>query len=237
MGKPDGGQSRADQLAAIAAALCQPIKARQSAMDELVPFIERTATSVGRRYPLDREVRQLVRQEAPGLVWEKIADFRAEAGSFAAWCHAVLHNALVDRLRGDQRHKRLCKQLAEGIIHDDGGLAKRFAQADRAAPFRRADLDRIASQPVADRVIVLCLLGLWNKVPQPIWEEWTTLWAEQNGIDLPFPPGALVALHDGHDRKRWLAELLGITEGAISQRLCRARAWLKQLSYVRELNQ
>jgi hypothetical protein len=105
-------------------------------------------------------------------------------------------------------------------------------------PFSDADLDRLASWDARHRIEVLCLAGLWVKVPDSLWVAWVRAYEATRNVPLgrPFPPDDFLTLDDPAARTAPLARLLGYDRAnTLSVRWLRGRRRLDDLDFLRDL--
>lgn len=147
---------------------------------------------------------------------------------FKPWCYVVLRNLWRDRLRRQQvRH---AQEYVEGISEAQAS-GQRSDGVD--LQFSGNDIKTIDRWPDADRVFLLCVAGLWMKVPLAQWKQWCL------ALDLPatFPPDQLKDKDEPPQRVHWLSEHLGIRPNTIVQRWCRGQERLRALDMFRSGDQ
>jgi hypothetical protein len=108
---------------------------------------------------------------------------------------------------------------------------------DEHAPLSPEDLDLIRNWPLAHRLAVLALCGLWRRVPQSEWLAWATEYrtTRQGSLSEPFPPESLDAHDDVPGRNGVICEAMGVLRNTLSVWLCRCKPSLRTLKCVREL--
>jgi RNA polymerase sigma factor (sigma-70 family) len=208
---------------------------REEAFNALRPLINLTAKVVS--VPFAVQTRSDLLQEAESYVWERIGKFRP--GRFESWCHTVLRNLVLDWLR----RKRVAGGRAPPVgpnVEGDGGNSVEpetsdfrpvlEAALDRQTAFSAADVRRIEEWRLRERVVLLCLSGLWDKVAR---EKWAT-WLRDCGVVMPFPPSHFAAATE-RQRNAILASALGITRNNLAQQWSRGRKLLRGLDYLRDL--
>jgi hypothetical protein len=105
---------------------------------------------------------------------------------------------------------------------------ERFVDHDwSTAPFSRADLATIESWETRDAVVLLGVTGLGRKLP-PNW--WAQLLRRAGATG-----DCSDELFDSDAARPMLAEMLGVSRGAIDQRWHRKQRLLRQLHFIREL--
>jgi hypothetical protein len=110
-------------------------------------------------------------------------------------------------------------------------------QAALATPFSGPELDELQVLDPCLRVEVLCLGGLWLKVPASAWEEWLAEYERKRDVVLvrPFPPDDFIHHDAPAERMRPLAQCLGYRTNTLSVRWKRNKHRLKGLAFVRNL--
>jgi DNA-directed RNA polymerase specialized sigma24 family protein len=210
----------------------------------VAPLIERIARRVAQG--AGKSDREEFIEEALSLVLAprsksppRIGLYRPEEGAFEVWLHRVLINCWRSRRRGDRRRGRELINAAAVPARPDSGAED--WPADGAAlegPFSEADLARLASWGDRYRVEVLCLAGLWVKVPDQLWESWLRSYeaAGRKSLPRPFPPDEFLNLDDPGRRTVPLARLLGYGRAnSLSVRWHRGRKRLEVLDFIRHL--
>jgi DNA-directed RNA polymerase specialized sigma24 family protein len=169
----------------------------------------------------------------------RIVLYRPGDGPLGAWLRSVLRNCWRSRRRaaarrafslGDARAVA-AKPAWDGNAEADPAMAL-------TSPFSRTDLARAAGWGVRYRVELLCLAGLWLKVPPPVWEGWVRGYESATGrlLPRPFPPVEFLALDDPGSRTAPLARLLGYPRAnTLSVRWWRTQHRLEELDFIRAL--
>jgi RNA polymerase sigma-70 factor (ECF subfamily) len=107
----------------------------------------RRAYATALRLLRDRIRAEEVVQDAFVRAWESLPSFRGDS-AFGSWLHRITVRAACDRVRQDDRRPH--------SIDDDGATARYVAEARRAMPDARVDLERaIATLPAGARVVLL----------------------------------------------------------------------------------
>jgi RNA polymerase sigma factor (sigma-70 family) len=222
-----------DGLAAIVADSRHPEPTRNRAFQELLPVIRFIARRVAARFSV--HYRDDLLDDAAGEVWQALTRSRPEE-SFEAWCYGVLRHHLLDRFRKEQRernHQRTMPQQSE-----TPNLQEALERAlDRQEPFRTPDLVALRAWPLPQRLMVLSLIGLWEKVPRDEWKAWAGEYRTATGDTLPdpFPPEELEECGDIAQRNAVLSDAMGVLRNTLSVWLYRYKGRLRELEYVRAL--
>jgi hypothetical protein len=215
-----------------------PAARREQARASLVPFVRRQA----RRLAAGRgQVGQDLIDESASWVLhpERLRNFDPGRGSFAGWCASVLRNRRHDLGRESERQQlhREKAPLGDSVVALAGQQASLRAdlRLDLVAPFAPGDLAEIESWPPWDRIALLCLGLLWQKVPPETW----TRWVGQCRLGQPFPPPEYVQVLDAprQERHDCLAQILGWSRNTLSQRWCRGQRRLLDLTFIQGLRQ
>jgi hypothetical protein len=143
-------------------------------------------------------------EEAPAFVLgpreggrPRIASYNPSSGSLQGLLYAMLKRAWYSRLRKQKPMSGLLGDIQAPQMPDRFSL---FGES-----FSARDLEALAGWAAADRILVLCLTGLWLKVrPESTWRAWV----EECGLGWPFPGDDFLR---ADDPRRWLAQALGIT--------------------------
>jgi RNA polymerase sigma factor (sigma-70 family) len=223
----------ADGLAGIASDATQPQAVRERALEELLPTIRRVARRVATRFagPYAADLSD----EAAGKVWPALKGFQSGA-SFEAWCYGVLRNYMVDRLRQEQRERAARARLPPVDRAPD--LQQALERAlDRQGRLPEADLATLRAWPLRQRLALLGLTGLWEKVAGEEWEAWVGEYRAHSEGDLPdpFPPEHLRQADDVAQRNAILSGALQVPRNTLSVWLFRYKQRLRDLHYVRGL--
>ena len=204
----------------------------EQAMLQLSRFITQTARRVhaGHGGALRPQNAADFVSAAPGLVWKKLPNFlgwyereldpvtRESAGKdfFAAWCYRELEyryldhgrtQAAEDRDRAVRTSEWLADPKAVAVDEEDGEFSLSPAEARK-----------LASWDALDGVILFCLAGQWDKVPQPVWDGWVS----SLGFGHGFPPTEFVSAPPRLKRQA-LASALGVSRDVIYQRWLRLK--------------
>jgi DNA-directed RNA polymerase specialized sigma24 family protein len=222
-----------DDLAAIARDSSPEEERHSRAVVGLLPTIRRVACRIATRFSglsSDEFV-----EEARGLVWEGLLGY-VSGNSFEAWCYGVLRNHLLARLRSQRRERAHRKEVTDEpqAAELQRGLEKAL---DREAPFSEADLAVIRAWPVAQRLAVLVVTGLYRHVPKAEWEAWIHEHGKIHQRDLPnpFPPDSLGEGGNLAERNAILCEAMRVSRNTLSVWLYRRKPILRELQYVRDL--
>jgi RNA polymerase sigma factor (sigma-70 family) len=223
----------ADGLAGLAADRTQPQERRDRALEALTPTIRRIARRLALRFPGPYSDDFI--GEAAGEVWQALAGYQP-GGSFAGWCYRVLRNHLFDRFRQEQRQGEHRAKWA--LATQTPGLQQALEQAlDRETILPPADLATLRTWPLPQRLALLSLSGLWQKVPAEEWLAWVVECRTSGSYDLPepFPPEELLQHNDIAGRNGVLSAALGVPRNTLSVWLYRSKQRLRELQYVRAL--
>jgi len=159
---------------------------------------------------------------------------RAPPHQFETWCSRVLHNRLLDL--GRRRRRQIDRPMDEALLSEDPRSAWPVlaieAQIDLETSFCAADLEAIRSWKFTKQCLtLLCLTGLWRKVPESLWRELTVL----AGIAEAFPPESFLHCQDAESRQESLADALDVDPKTLNQYRHRYLHLIHQLDFVREL--
>jgi DNA-directed RNA polymerase specialized sigma24 family protein len=241
--------ARRQALTALIAAYTEEIaegagagEAGRALPDLLAPEIQRVARQVARgaghaeRDEFVQESLSLILARRSKTSPPRICGYRPEEeGALSGWLLTVLGRCWIDRLRRAGRRPRTLGDPARVPAADPGPTS--WPEATLTSPFSEVDLDQLASWDACYRLEVLCLGGLWLKVPPPLWEEWGRAYETTRKVSLgrPFPPDEFLALDDPAARTVPLARLLGRRANTLSVRWLRGRRRLEELDFVRDL--
>jgi hypothetical protein len=149
----------------------------------------------------------------------RIAIYRPEEGQVEALLRTMLSRAWVSRIRRDKPTLPLVADAPEHKAQDWAALL--------AEPFPTGELRQMAGWNALDRVLLLCLTGLWLKLPQEVWRDWVA----RCGLTWPFPPKEFLC----SDKPRlWLAEALGMTTQQLYRRWHRKHHLLTEIQSLRD---
>jgi DNA-directed RNA polymerase specialized sigma24 family protein len=231
---PEALPEDGDGLAQVAADMSRPEPERRRAFERLIPVIQWVARRLAVRFT--GQQRDDVVSDAPGDVWEVIGQFPGVA-QFEPWCYTVLRNRWFDKIRKERRRHDLDTTRPSPVTADrDIRMAVERA-IDSSQPFAPDDLALIRAWPHRDRLVLLCLTGLWNKVPAEEWGRWLADHRTRHGVPAQgdFPPSALCRCDQIAERNALLAESLHLRRNTVSVLLYRGKDRLLELRYVREL--
>jgi DNA-directed RNA polymerase specialized sigma24 family protein len=222
-----------DELAVIARDGSRHEEHRNRAMRELLPTIHQVALRVIVRFAGLSSDDFL--DEAPGQVWPALMGYEP-GNSFEAWCYGVLRNHLLAQLRQRQRERahRSDAVLESQVIELQRAL-ERALDSQNSLPVE--DLVTVREWPVAQRLAVLALSGLWMHVPEIEWMKWLQEYRTTHDRPLPdpFPPGTLGECDSLAGRNAVLCEALKVPRNTLSVWLHRRKPMLRGLQYVRDL--
>lgn len=119
---------------------------RNRAMDGLRPVIDGAARSAAARF--DQRWRLQLIDEAPRIIWERLASFDPNRGTFPAWCWTVLHHAFADLFRELARAEAAALRCAEeyGTRGPADWQRERQKHNERVGRMREI-LDSVARRP------------------------------------------------------------------------------------------
>jgi RNA polymerase sigma factor (sigma-70 family) len=105
---------------------------------------------------------------------------------------------------------------------------------NRQSSLGAADLVALRAWPLRQRLMLLSLTGLWEKVPREEWEAWAGEYRTEQGDSLPdpFPPAELEECADLAQRNAVLSGALGVSRNTLSVWLYRCKRRLLELNYV-----
>ena len=110
-----------------------------------------------------------------------------------------------------------------------------------AEPFSRHDRRYLAQWAVRDRILLLCLTGLYVKITSHkeeagLWEDWVIEYEKQRvgSLRRPFPPVELENLGSHNERKRPLGQALRITTQTLDVYWHRQKKLLRQLECIQD---
>lgn len=206
---------------------------RNQAMTKLVPIVMRIARQKarGRRH---EHWRQELIDESPSIIWSKLQQqaYDKARGPFEGWCGRVLKNGIIDRIRS-RRRDRLGQAVPidPATGSDPADPRAGWEQVASAVdPLGKADLDRIERWEPRDRIVLLCLSGLWLRVSPETWGRWLA----DCDLDEPFPPEGFLHLENTSQRYDVLAPALSLSRNALAQRRRRGKRALWQLDALAE---
>lgn len=182
--------------------------------------------------------------DAPAHVWEHLGQFDPARGGFRPWCRAVLWNLVRSKARDRRRQREaLCCDLASpadapsvaelvaGRQSLDDALRERMLARWHDGGLFETDLRLIQQWPPQDRVLLLCLAGVWHMAPRRLKCHWLA-----TAFDIP--PAHVPVVADQllkAETPLALSEILGVHANTITQRWRRHRHRLAQLDALREL--
>lgn len=221
-----------DGLARLAADAGQPDPLRRQAFERLIPTIEWVARRLSVRFAGQR--REDVLTDAPGDIWAAIGQFPAD-GRFEPWCYVVLRNRWFDATEKESRRRDLDVLVASSPASDPDLQLAIERSLDSTDSFARHDLTLIETWPPRDRLVLLCVAGLWHKVPAADWGRWVAEHRDRFGFPHgeSFPPEALADCDLVAERNEVLSAALNIKRNTLSVLLYRGKDRLLDLRYVR----
>jgi DNA-directed RNA polymerase specialized sigma24 family protein len=222
-----------EDLAALAADPAQSRQTRDRAFEALAPLIRRIARRLTGRFPGPASDDLL--EESGGEVWRALSGFQAGA-SFEGWCYGVLRNHLFDRFR--QEHRARTHRLNWAALSQAPGLQQALERGlDQAGLFPPADLATLRTWPLPQRLALMSLSGLWEKVPPEEWDAWVGEYRASRDHELPdpFPPDQLRHSDDLAGRNAVLSAAMRVSRNRLSVWLFRYKPRLRGLQYVRAL--
>ncbi len=135
-----------------------------STIHELDPIIRELACRASYRLP--RHCRQDFVDEAPGAVFLSLRHYDPDRGSLRGWIGAVLYNLATDLYRKMSRERH----RLEAIDVDELPGSVREAPPEMLGA---RDLARVAGwTDPKERVLLLCISGLWSLVPSSLRRRW-----------------------------------------------------------------
>jgi len=223
-----------DGLVTILLDPAQGQEMRNRALRDLSPIVHRVARRVAGRFA--GAYADDVPDDALADVWQALPGYQ-QGHSFEAWCYGVLRNKLLSRLRASAREQRHLAELRNASPeHDLQRALERLLDEQR--PFLSdSDLAALRTWPLAPRLMLLCLSGLWEKVPSDEWAAWGAEYGNQRGtlLPAPFPPDEIRESEEIAGRNAVLARAMGVVPNTLSVWLYRYKGRLRQLLYVRIL--
>jgi hypothetical protein len=222
-----------EALARLASDPAQPLVVRQGAFEQLRPVIRRAARRVAARFV--GQYREDILTDAESDVWKALVGSE-QGGFFEGWCCRVLRNGLIDRFRKERRELTHREEAASRAEPPDLHAALERA-LDRPGQLPASDLDVLRTWPLPQRLALLCLCGLWDKVPPQEWEQWLRDYRDDWDAQLPspFPSPELDRCERIAERNAILCEAMKMQRNTLSVWLYRFKARLRALHYVRNL--
>jgi DNA-directed RNA polymerase specialized sigma24 family protein len=206
---------------------------RLCALERLRPVIQSVARRVSFRF--GGQGGSDIIDDAYTEIWARITLFTPDK-KFKAWCYTVLRNLWLDGDRRDTTQRRRVLRAAADQPEQEDLRAAVERALDARELFSAEDVQRITAWPTRLRLVLLCLSGLWRKVPTSDWESWVvehrTLHRSPESV--PFPSATLDAADAVAVRRRLLAVELHLQPNTITAQVCRGRDRLRELAYVRE---
>jgi DNA-directed RNA polymerase specialized sigma24 family protein len=231
---PAAGPEDADALARRAADRSESEAVRHGALDSLVPTIGRVARRVALRF--SGQTRQDLVDGAIADIWEALQQ-APPTGPFESWCYAVLRNRHLDRVRHEQAESRHAAVAARHRPEAEDVRAAVERAADSRAQVHAGDLQLIATWPLRQRIVLLCLTGLWIRIKPSLWQQWVADYRQAYGSPVlaSFPPPELQDCEEIAQRNGILAAALNLRRNTLSVWLHRGKPLLLDLQCVREL--
>lgn len=227
-----GLPSDEDALAIMAGDSKLSDELRREAFERLTETIQWVARRLAARFA--NCYRSDVIEDATGDIWVVIGRFPA-GGDFEAWCYSVLKNRWLETVKRDERRQSREWNTGEPIVSDAAIRNAIEKSIDAMGQFVAADLATIGSWPHRDRLVLLSLAGLWQKVPGRQWNIWVYEHRDRYGTpDDPFPPEALAACEQLAERNAVLAVALNLKRNTLSVLLYRGKHRFMELQYVRD---
>jgi DNA-directed RNA polymerase specialized sigma24 family protein len=239
----------AAQLAAYctaAATGCRNDEAAGRLAELLAPQLERAVRAVtvngsrACRREFAQDALRLVMAPRSARSGPRICGYRPERGALQTWLVRVLRRCWADFLRERRRHRHT--PLGDVSVPGDAETPNWSGLAgcpELTAPFSPGDLAVLHGWTATARLELLCLAGLWHKVPRLQWAAWLDDYEAARGLALPrpFPPPEFDWLEDRAARTGPLAALLGCPPNTLTQRWLRAEraGLLLRLAFVREV--
>jgi len=222
---------------------------REQAAPPLLKVVQNLAKRVAIKLGLVLLDSEQLAEDAASHVFMMLCNckFDPEKGRFVPWASKVARNYITSELRRRQREIPMSQLMSTEDTSDESSqlwvefleaLSKRAVPHPSALlsvfslPFVADDLLAVSQwRPLRDRIIMLVLSGLWCKVPERLWKEWV----EAAELPWPFPPEAMLHLHEKEQRLAPLAEAMGLTRNHLCVIWNRRRKWLVELRCIREL--
>ena len=186
--------------------------------------------------------------EALAFVWLQLQQGRYDSarGEFRLWCRQVLQRLLFGHGR---RARRLAQRGLRAVGDDDADgrgwlparedfdtTIRRRELADFAhTPFSGDDVRRIARWPMLDRVVLLGLAGLADKLPRPVWQRWWNVVAQTPWQAATLPAVLLDAHATPQQRLPALAAVLRVKANTLAARWMRSKHRLAELDCIQDL--
>jgi hypothetical protein len=215
-----------------------PLALREQARASLVPFVRRQARRLAAGY--GQVGRDLIDESVSWVLQpDRLRSFDPSRGSFAVFVVTILRNRRHDLGRESKRQQRHGEDgpIGDGVVASPGKQEMLWAdlRLDLQTPFAPGDLAEVESWPPRDRIVLLCLGLLWQKVPTGTWARWVG----QCRLGQPFPPPEYVRCLDAprQERHDCLARALGWSRNTLSQRWCRGQRRLLNLTFIQGLRQ
>ena len=231
---PNELPSEESKLADLAGGTAYSEEQRKEAFQRLVPKILWVAKRVSSRFV--GCYRDEVIENAAGDIWLVIGHFPA-GGNFESWCYTVLKHKWLESIR-QNKSRQLREQRVSQPVVADVALRQTLEKAmnmDAVENFARYDMAIIVGWPHRDRLVLLSLAGLWQKVPYREWQNWVCEHREKEGVpDDPFPPELLALCEQLTERNAVLATALNLKRSTLSVLLYRGKARLLKLRYIRD---
>lgn len=195
------------------------------------PELKRVRRGVGYTMGLQPGDLDAFMEEAATICWEKREYYKVDRGHYLAWWKRICHNDAVSHQR-KRKPTVLESEIIETLDTSGSDDDAWIVSHDMAAPFSPADVQSIQAWPLKVRIILLCLAGLWQKVPEALWRTWV----EEFGLASDFPPPEYSGADDCKVRRRKLCEFIDITSANLNQVWCRGKKRLLSLEFFRGID-
>lgn len=207
---------------------------REQARQALEPLIRRTARRVAAR--AGQAGQDLIDESVSHVLHpRRITQWAEDRKPFESWCFYVLRHHLIDLVRQRNRQRENMTSTLKEPADPRGahGVSAVEIELDLGTPFSPPDVARVRVWKAIDRIVLLCLAGLWRKVPAALWRKS----AVECGLALPFPPPGFGRCQDREERNEMLARAMGWRRNTLAQRWCRRRHLLDDLDFVHEVRE
>jgi hypothetical protein len=221
----------------------------EGALQQLRPLLEYMANWIARSNK--RPLRDELVENALSIIWEALHKDKAlqfgTSNAARAWCRKVLRNALIDR----DRHEGILpvRQEWSPRLEDEANSYSANVELDNNAergwtsfwnrvmfeldlrePFSEEDVRLIEGWGEKCRIYLLCLAGLWHKVP----EKQHRRWLREAGLPGDFPPLELFECESAVERSRLLADATGSSVNSFHKVWSQHKNLLRELAFIKE---
>lgn len=176
--------------------------------------VKAMARAIAVQYALKGAQRQRLLDDAVGIAFRALFRFDPTRGRAESYIYKALCNEAIDLRRSP-------RERSSAVVDPAGGETPHPAELVDEGPVALVVLAVLSRWSVRDRLAFCLCLGISDVVPPELWDSW----CDELGLDWDLVRAQVVRNTGKPDREQ-IAELLGVSRGALDKVVSRLRSEL-----------